>query len=159
MADAGDRARMLAIGRRVESWGVVVRWIPGWETRGLTWARVPVTVFEHHDASSIKSGEWGSLGLIIDGAARGIPGMLSQFQHGRALDGVPKVAIVGCGRASHAGVGGPYRFPDGLVIPADLANAYAYGQEVANNGIDEPYRDALHYSIDATSRAVLEVCG
>ena len=159
MADTGDRNRMLAIGRMIESWDVVVRWMPGWETRGLTWARVPVSIFEHHDASSIKSGEWGSLGLIMDGSARGIPGMLSQFQHGRALDGVPKVAIVGCGRASHAGIGGPFRFPDGLVIPANVANAYAYGQEVANNGLGEPYSDALNYSIEATERAFLEVCG
>jgi hypothetical protein len=159
VADAGDRRRMAAIGQRIESFGVVVRWMPGWETRGLTWARVPVSITEHHDASSIKSGEWGAIGLILDGSARGIPGMLAQFQHGRALDNVPKVAIIGCGRASHAGRGGPYRFPDGLLVPADAMNSWGYGQEVANNGVGEPYRDALHYSIDATSRAVLEVCG
>jgi hypothetical protein len=159
VADEGDRKRMQAIIDRLRAWGVVVREMPGWQTRGPTWARVPISIFEHHDASSIKSGEWGALGLIMDGTARGIPGMLSQFQHGRALDDVPKVAIIGCGRASHAGIGGPYNFGGGLVMPANVANSHAYGQEVANNGLGEPYRDALHYSIDATTRAALEVCG
>jgi len=158
MTDAGDIRRMRAIIDRLNSFGVVPREMPGHEERGATWARVPVGIIEHHDASSIKSGEWGALGLILDGTPRGIPGPLSQFQVGRCLDGVPKVAIVADGRASHAGLGGPYRFSDGLVVPQNDGNAWLYGTEVANNGLGEPYTEACHYAIDALCRAVLEVC-
>lgn len=154
MADDGDRRRMLAIGQRMESWGVVVRWMPGWETRGATWARVPVGVIDHHDASSIKSGEWGSLGYILDGSPIA---PLAQFQGARCLDGVPKVAIVAAGRCNHAGVGF-WRFPDGVTVPRDNGNAWLYGRETANNGLGEPYTDAANYAADANFRAVLEVC-
>lgn len=151
MADDGDRRRMLAIGQRIESWDVVVRWMGGWETRGLTWARVPVGIIDHHDASSIKSGEWGALGDILANNK-------AQLQVGRCLDGVPKVAIVAAGRSAHAGVGS-WVFPDGLVIPTNDGNAWLYGVEKANNGLGEPTSDAFDYATDATLRAVLEVCG
>lgn len=158
MTDAGDIRRMRAIIDRLKAFGVVPREMPGHEQRGGTWARVPVGIVEHHDAASIKSGEWGALGLILDGAARGIPGPLSQFQVARCLDGVPKVAIVADGVASHAGIGGPYRFDSGLVVPANAANGWLYGTEVANNGLGEAYTPACHYAIEALERAVLEVC-
>ena len=159
MADAGDVARMTAWIALMRSWDVVVREMPGWQSRGLTWSRVPGAFLEHHDASSIKSGEWGALGLILDGTPRGIPGPLSQLQFARCLDDVPKVAVVAAGRASHAGRGGPYGFPDGLVVPLDSMNSYGWGAEVANNGLGEPYRSALHYAIEAGERAFLEVHG
>ena len=159
MADDGDRRRMRAIINRLGSNDVVTREMPGHENRGGTWSRVPVGIVEHHDAASIKSGEWGALGLILDGTPRGIPGPLSQFQVARCLDNVPKVAIVADGRASHAGLGGPYRFPDGLVVPINDANSWLYGTEVANDGLGEAYTDACHYAIDALCEAVMEVCG
>lgn len=157
MTDAGDIRRMRAIIDRLKAFDVVPREMPGHEERGGTWARVPVGIIEHHDAASIKSGEWGALGLILDGTPRGIPGPLSQFQVARCLDGIPKVAIVADGRASHAGTG-IWRFPDGLQIPRDSGNAWLYGTEVANNGLGEPYTAACDYAIDALCRAVLEVC-
>jgi hypothetical protein len=147
---------MLAIGQDCERWGVQVRWMPGWDTRGATWARVPVGILDHHDASSIKSGEWGSLGYILDGSPIS---PLSQFQVARCLDAVPKLAIIAAGRCNHAGVGGPYRHPDGLAVPADVGNAYYYGAEKANNGLGEAMNDAFHYATDALFRAVLERCG
>lgn len=151
MTDAGDIRRMAAIGRRVESWGVVVRWMPGWQERGLTWARVPVGIIDHHDAASIKSGEWGALGDIWQNNK-------AQFQVARCLDGVPKLAICAAGRSNHAGVGS-WRFPDGLAVPRDAGNAWLYGAEKANNGLGEVANDAADYAADALFRAVLEVCG
>jgi hypothetical protein len=156
MADDGDRRRMQKIGDLLTSWQVQVRWMPGWETRGLTWARVPVGIIDHHDAASIKSGEWGALGIVVDGRSD-VPGPLAQFQRARCLDGVPKVAIVAAGRANHAGLGGPLDV-GGVVLPKDNANAWMYGSEWANDGLGEPITDAASYTSDALFRAVLEVC-
>jgi hypothetical protein len=159
VADEGDRRRIQAIidfARR--NFDVHVVEVPGWQTRGATWPRVPVGIIDHHDASSRKSGEWGALGIIRDGRT-GIPGPLSQFQGARCLDGVPRFAVVAAGRANHAGKGGPYRFPDGLTVPKDSGNSWLYGAEWANDGVGEPYTDAAHYAHDALFRAVLEVCG
>lgn len=150
MADAGDVRRMQAIISRLRAWGVVDRQMPGWENRGLTWARVPVGIIDHHDAASIKSGEWGALGDIWTNNK-------AQFQVARGLDGVPKVAIVAAGRSAHAGVGG-YRFPDGLVVPTNDGNSWLYGAEKANDGLGELATAAANYAADALFRAVLEVC-
>ena len=151
MADAGDVRRMQAVIDRLRRWDVVDRQMPGWESRGLTWARVPVGVIDHHDAASIKSGEWGALGDILANNK-------AQFQVARCLDNVPKLAIVAAGRSAHAGVGG-YRFPDGLVIPTNDGNSWLYGAEKANNGLGERATAAADYAADALFRAVLEVCG
>jgi hypothetical protein len=151
MADDGDRKRMAAIGADCERWGVVVRWMPGWGTRGLTWARVPVGIVDHHDAATIKAGEWGALGDIVTNNK-------AQFQVARCLDGIPKLAICAAGRSAHAGVGG-WRFPDGLVVPTNDGNSWLYGAEKANNGLGEPMTDAANYATDALFRAVLERCG
>lgn len=155
MADDGDRARMRAIIHRCRrDFALEVLEVPGWPDRGYTWARVPIGIIDHHDASSRKSGEWGSLGVIRDGRP-GIPGPLSQFQIGRCLDNRPRLAVVAAGRANHAGRGGPIW---GLV-PRDAANAWVYGAEAANDGVGEHYTWAAHYTHDALFRTVLEVCG
>lgn len=151
MTDAGDIKRMRAIGQDCERWGLVVRWMPGWDQRGATWARVPVGVIDHHDAASIKSGEWGALGYIVDNN-------LSQFQVARCLDNVPKIAINAAGISAHAGVGS-WKFPDGLEVPKNQGNQYLYGTEKANNGLGESYTDASIYATDALFRAILERCG
>jgi hypothetical protein len=157
MPDAGDVKRMQAIIARLKTYGVVVREMPGWQNVGLTWARVPVGIIDHHDASSIKSGEWGSLGVIVNGRD-GIPAPLAQFQRSRGLDGVPKVAIVAAGRANHAGLGGPLNI-GGITLPKDNANAYMYGAEWANDGLGEPMTAAGAYATNALFHSVLEVCG
>ena len=159
MASDADARRMRAIidtARR--DYGIAVTEVPGWETLGATWSRTPAGIVDHHDASSRKAGEWGALGVIRYGRA-GIPAPLAQFQIARCLDGVPKFAVVAAGRANHAGLGGPYRFPDGLTIPADVGNAWLYGAEAAHDGLGEPYTAAAHYTHDALFRSVLEVCG
>lgn len=159
VADAADVRRMRAItefARR--EFGIVVTELPGWEKLGATWARTPVGIVDHHDASSRKAGEWGALGVIRYGRD-GVPAPLSQFQVARCLDGIPKFAVVAAGRANHAGLGGPYRFADGVTVPRDVGNAWLYGAESANDGLGEPYTAAAHYTHDALFRAVLEVCG
>lgn len=151
MASAADVARMQAIIDLLRLWQVVVREMSGWQTRGLTWARVPVGIIDHHDAATIKSGEWGALGDIVTNNK-------AQFQVARGLDGVPKVAICAAGRSNHAGVGS-WRFPDGLVVPTNDGNAWLYGAEKVNNGLGERATEAADYAADALFRAVLEVCG
>lgn len=159
MASDADVRRMRAIvDHAARHFGIVWRLLPGWETLGATWSRTPAGLVVHHDASSRKAGEWGALGIIRYGRA-GIPAPLAQLQAARCLDGVPKAAVVAAGRANHAGAGGPYRFPDGLTIPRDAANAWLYGMEAANDGIGEPYAPAAHYTRDALARSILEVCG
>lgn len=158
MANAADAHRMRAIidhARR--EFAIVVVELPGWEQLGATWARTPAGLVVHHDASSRKAGDWGALGIIRYGRA-GIPAPLAQFQIARCLDNVPRFAVIAAGRANHAGIGGPYRFPDGLVVPRDTGNAWLYGAEAANDGLGEPYTAAAHYTRDALARSILEVC-
>lgn len=122
--------------------------MPGHENRGGTFVVVPTKVFDHHDASSRKSGEWGSLGLILDGSPRGIPGPLSNAQVARCLDGVPRIAWVADGTCSHAGAG------SGLGLPTNAANPRTYGVEKANDGIGEPYTAAANYATNALFHAM-----
>ena len=153
MATAADARRMQAVIDRVRRYGVTVREMPGWQTRGRDFARTPVGIVDHHDASTRKSGEWGALGYILSGSPIA---PLSQFQVARALDGVPKVAVVAAGICNHAGKGGPTRFGP-TTVPVDAGNAWLYGAEKANDGLSEPYTAAAHYATDALFRAVLEV--
>jgi hypothetical protein len=153
MPTRADVERMTEIIRRVRvDYDVEVREMAGWQSRGANWARVPVGIIDHHDASSRKSGEWGALGIIVEGRP-GVPGPLSQFQIARCLDGRPRLAVVAAGRANHAGLGGP--LPG---IPQNTGNSYLYGAEAANDGLGEPYTDAAHYAHDALFRAVADVC-
>lgn len=149
MPDAGDVARMQRIINRLRSYGVVVREMPGWQTRGFTFPAVPTRVVDHHDASTRKSGEWGALGLILDGTPRGIPGPLANAQVGRCLDNIPKIAIVGAGYAYHAGLGGPY-----AELSLNNANPHTYGVEKANDGLGEPYTAAANYATNALFHAM-----
>jgi hypothetical protein len=158
MPSTADVRRIRAIADYARrEFAVAVTELPGYDTLGATWARTPVGLVVHHDASSRKAGEWGALGIIRYGRD-GIPAPLANFQIGRCLDNVPRFAVVAAGRANHAGIGGPYRFPDGLTVPRDVANAWMYGSESANDGLGEPYTAAAHYTRDALARAVLEVC-
>lgn len=155
MADDGDRERMTRIAQHLEHAGVTVRWIDGWGTRGATWPRVPVGLIDHHDASSRKSGEWGSLGAIVHGRRTPTPlsGPLASFQGARCLDGVPKVAVCAAGIGVHAGKGGPAG-----PVPQNCGNSWLYGDEWANNGTTERYTGAAQYAREALAWAVLQEC-
>jgi hypothetical protein len=153
MADAGDARRMQAAINLMRKWDVVVREIGGWQTRGATFLRVPIGVIDHHDASSIKSGEWGSLGYELTGPLA----PSNQIQVARCLDNVPKVAVLAAGRCNHAGRGS-WTFAGGVRVPTDDGNSWLYGVEKANNGLGEKSNAAFDYAADATFRALLEVC-
>lgn len=148
-----DVDRMRSIGARLLACGVEVLWVPGWDKAGAAWTRTPIGIVDHHDASTRKSGEWGALGVIRSGRPD-VAGPLSQFQIGRALDGVPRVAIVAAGRANHAGKGGP-RSP----IPRDSANGWLLGAEAANDGVSEGYTAAALRAHHYLFRACMDVCG
>lgn len=148
-ATDADRKRMRAIAYRLSKRGVELRWVDGWEYRGTGGLFSPRGILDHHDASSTRSGTWGALGIITYGRS-GIPGPLSQFQVARG--DVPRVAVVAAGRANHAGAGGPWNG-----IPANSGNAYLYGAEKANNGIDEQYSDESLFAATALFASVLEV--
>lgn len=155
MADAGDVRRMQKILDLTRSYGIVVREMPDWQSRGATFARVPVGLIDHHDASTRKSGEWGALGIIVYGRT-GIPGPLSQFQVARCLDGVPKMAVCAAGRANHAGRGGSVNL-GGIYVPANAGNSMLYGVEKANDGVGEPHTSAMHYATTGLFHAIMEV--
>lgn len=134
-------------------------WQPGWDSRGNGQTFDPRGLVCHWDASSIKSGEWGALGVVVNGRAGAspVPGPLAQFQGARCLDGVPKVAIVAAGRANHAGLGGPYRLPDGVAVPKDSGNRYLYGAEWAWAGPGEDLTPAARHAYSALGYAIREV--
>jgi hypothetical protein len=148
-ATAADVARMTRIIRRMRARGLTVIETADWQHRGRPSAFDPRAVFEHHDASTVKSGRFGSLPIIISGRDE-IPGPLSQFQVAR--DGA--WVIVAAGRANHAGEGGPT-----IGIPKDSGNRYAYGAEVANDGVHEPYSDQLQHSLNIGFACILEELG
>lgn len=157
-ATAADVARMRAICARLAAHDVRVVYFDGWEDRGNGLTFAPRFLVEHWDASSIASGNWGAIGVILNGRD-GIPKPLAQFQRPRCLDGVPTMGVTAAGRANHAGLGGPHRLPDGTVIPADSANRYAYGREAAWAGPDDPRRPAAVHADGALAYAIREVLG
>lgn len=150
---------MRAIGAVLTRNGVRPVWQPGWDARGNGLTFQPKGLVCHWDASTVRSGEWGALGIIVGGrgGASPVPGPLSQFQGARCLDGVPKVGIVAAGRANHAGAGGPYRLPDGTVIPLDSGNRYLYGAEWAWAGPGEDLNAAARHAYAVLGYAIREV--
>jgi N-acetylmuramoyl-L-alanine amidase len=160
-ASAADVARMRAVMAYLRAHDVRVIEVAGWQLRGTGEGFAPRMFVCHWDASTRKAGEWGALGIVASGRGgdNPVPGPLSQTQVARCLDGVPKVAIVAAGRANHAGRGGPYRLPSGVVIPKDSANRYAYGTEHANDGVGEPVTPASLYAYSVLAAAYRSVLG
>ena len=158
-ATAADVARMRAITSRVARHDVEVVYFDGWQYLGVALPFDPRFLIEHWDASTLLSGEWGAVGIIRfgRGGASPVGPPLSQFQRPRCLDGVPKLGVVAAGRANHAGAGGPYRLPDGTVVPGDSANKYSYGREVAWAGPGETRTAAARHADAALAAAVREV--
>jgi hypothetical protein len=146
MPTTKDVVRMRRIVARMRKAGLTVVEVDGWGTRGRPQTFEPRGLLEHYDASTKKSGNWGSLGVITRGRPEdGIPGPLAQFQVSRRGEW----AVVAAGRCNHAGIGGPWNG-----IPQDSGNRYLYGVEVAANGRD-PYGEALHRSLDIGLAAIL----
>lgn len=117
----------------MRSWGHAVHESAGWHTRDAE----PRTTYlpgrlyvEHHDASTIRSGNWGALAYIVQQRLANIV---------TARNG--EVMLTAAGVAWHAGQGGP-RFDVGR----NAANPASMGNEVANSG-SEPYSDACTRSV------------
>jgi len=144
-APSGAAARMQRIINRMRAQGLTVHEVDGWQSRGRDGSFAPKGVIEHHDASSIKSGNAGALPIIIKGRSD-VPGPLAQFQVGR--DGT--WFIVAAGKSNHAGLGGPI-----IGIAKNLGNANLYGVEVANSGLGEVYSPALHNSLNRGFACIL----
>jgi hypothetical protein len=157
-ATATDVARIRDIAALLREQGVTPVFFSGWELRGNGLAFDPRGMVCHWDASTVRTAEWGSIATIIAGRSD-VPPPLANFEGARCLDGVPKVGIVSAGRCNHAGVGGPYRLPNGVVIPADSANRYMLGCEWAWAGPGETLNAAAQHAYAALGYAVREVLG
>lgn len=119
------------LGKELRSYGLTVKKVDGWQTRGTGGTFEPRSIVDHHTASSRNSGNTPSVGIVTHGRT-GLPGPLSNFVLGR--DGT--IVFIAAGRCNHAGYGGPFRG-----IPRDSANPYTIGIEAENDGIGEPWTD------------------
>lgn len=111
---------------------------PRWKIRGAGPMAQIRTVVVHHTASG---GTYDySLKLVRDGRP-GLENALSHFGIGRS----GRIYLIAAGLCWHAGrVGDP-----------SFANAHAIGIEAMNNGIDEPWSDALMRSYRALCRELI----
>lgn len=111
----------------LRKWGLKVQEVNGWQTRSSNWSKTfaPRGVVVHHTAGPTGGGNYPSYNTVLNGR-EGLEGPLSQFGLGR--DGT--VLLFGAHRANHAGVGGPR-----AGIPKDSGNAYLWGIEAENSGL------------------------
>jgi len=129
----------------MRSWGHQVHETAGWATRDAEprTAYSPGKLYvEHHDASSLLSGNWGALAYITNSKLANIV---------TARDG--QVMLVAAGVMWHAGVGGP-RWD----VPRNLGNPNSLGNEVCNSG-SESYSPGCTASVIATEAAWAIVSG
>lgn len=126
-------SKHIGLVNHLRHWGLKVEEIDGWRHRGRPYNFYPKAILVHHTASGAQSGNFPSQNVVVNGRP-GLPGPLCQFLLGR--DGT--VRLVAAGYANHAGYGDI----DGIGIPANSANTYAYGIEAENNGVGEPWSRA-----------------
>jgi len=123
--------------------GVKVSEVQGWKTRGSD-AFSPRGVVMHHTAGS-RNGNAPSLNVCINGR-EGLPGPLCQVLIGRDAT----AHVIASGRANHAGSGGW----QGL-----SGNTSVVGIEVENDGVGEPFSDAVMTASIRAAAAVLRRLG
>lgn len=129
----------------MRSWGHTVHEVAGWATRDAEPRSIylPGKLYlEHHDASTLLSGNWGALAYITRAN-------LSNIVTGR--DG--QLMLNAAGVQWHAGVGGP-KFDVGR----NLGNPNSMANEVANSG-RESYSDGCTRSVIASEAAWAIVSG
>jgi hypothetical protein len=129
----------------LESVGLKVAPVDGWQARGRSDAGVVLGVICHHTAGS-RTGNMGSLGVLIDGRAD-LPGPLAQLGLGR--DGT--YYVIAAGRCNHAGQGSWQGLTQG--------NTNFIGIEAENTGKpDDPWPavqvDAYHRGVAAILKHV-----
>jgi hypothetical protein len=116
--------------------GLVVVEYPGWQTRakssgGYADRSRPWGVMWHHSASSPNTKPED---LARYTAETGDNAPIANVNVER--DGA--VWVLAAGPTNTNGKGGPVRWSKGLV-PVDSMNSYAFGMEISNNGVGEPY--------------------
>lgn len=144
--------------------GLPVREIPGWRARVRPGLFVPEGIAVHHTADKGR-GDTG-LSVLIDGRGEPNPLVGPLCNVSPREDG--SVAVVGAGRANHAGMGsgtvlGRLRrglAPLGRAADLGLAdttvgNGYLYGFEVDNDGLGQAYDPQ---QIRSTVRACAALC-
>lgn len=114
------------VASRLESQGVPVAYVDGWQNRGRPWAFNPRGLVIHHTATRGYEYDYASLGIVRDGRSD-LPGPLAQFGLGRHTG---TVYVIASGYANHAGEGGW----NGL-----SGNGSVWGVEAENDGIGEPW--------------------
>lgn len=83
------------VASRLESQGVPVAYVDGWEDRGRPWAFDPRGLVIHHTATQGYQYDYASLGIVRDGRSD-LPGPLAQFGIGRHTGTVYVVASGYC---------------------------------------------------------------
>jgi len=129
----------------MRGWGFTVHEVAGWHTRDAE-PRTPYTpgklYVEHHDASTLLSGNWGALAYITRNNLANIV---------TARDG--QIMLNAAGVQWHAGVGGP--FAD---VARNLGNPASLGNEVCNSG-REAYSPGCTAAVIASEAAWAIVSG
>lgn len=129
----------------LRGWGFAVHEVSGWQNRDAE----PKTPYapgklyvEHHDGSSLLSGNWGALAYIT---ANNLANVVT------ARDG--QLMLNAAGVQWHAGIGGP-KFD----VARNLANPASLGNEVCNSG-SEAYAPLCTLGIVAAEAAWAIVSG
>ncbi|OWQ90894.1 hypothetical protein CDN99_12090 [Roseateles aquatilis] len=147
------------LARLMESAGLSVIEVPGWETNGRPGDFAPEGIVIHHTAGNGP----GDLNTVINGRT-GLSGPLANFYVARNAD----IHIVSAGKANHAG-GGAQRVLDELrrgIAPSDTAlrrglrdgpvgNGVFYGFENENLGNGQAWPPA---QLDTMARACAALC-
>lgn len=129
----------------MRSWGGIVHEVKGWQNRDAE-PRTPYSpgklYVEHHDGSSLLSGNWGALAYITKNNLANIV---------TARDG--QMMLNAAGVQWHAGVGGPM-----FDVPRNLGNPNSMGNEVCNSG-GEAYGPYCNLAVIAGEAAWAIVSG
>lgn len=130
----------------LRDWGLTVRPVPGWQTRGSS-SFDPRGHVVHHDVIGDQVGNHDRCPpLIIDGRSD-LPGPLANFWLERDGD----VHLVAAGRANHAGEGGW----QGL-----SGNSSVWGTEMNNLGTpDDPWPDVQLEAMERLAAATCDFSG
>lgn len=137
--------------------GVPLTFYDGWPTRARSSGgyddRGPLGVMWHHTASSPSTTPAGEAAWMTDRSRNeNAPTANVVVQR----DG--SVWVLAAGRTNTNGKGGPWAFSRGQV-PADRMNDYAFGIEIANDGVGEPYPAAVVDAAFVVSNAINAAVG
>lgn len=132
--------RELRIADRCREFGLVVKEVDGWKTRGSD-SFSPVGVIDHHDGGA-PTGDMPSLGVLINGRSD-LPGPLCQVGLGRS----GTAYIVAGGRANHGGQG---------AWNGASGNSKFFGIEAANDG-RQPWPDVQVAAYHRLNAALLSL--